>query len=409
LTKTLLVLGAGVQSVEGLRQLREQGWYIVGCDMDPVAPGLIWCDDTITASVYHADQCVPAVEQYHNDVRPIDGVMCLAVDAPHVVARVAAALGLPGLPIEIADLSVDKVAMKACFKAYGVPTPDFRKITSYSDLRAFAENRRDGIVVKPTDSRGSKGVLWVRELDTLGHAYEYALDWSPSNQVMVEEFTPGPQLSTESVVVGGVAHTIGISDRNYEFLEAYAPHIVENGGDLPSALSREVIDDTCNVIQQVVNAFGMDSGVIKGDIVIHEGRAKVIEVALRLSGGFFCTYEIPLNTGISTVIPTAKLALGLPVSDEELTPKFQRPVLQRYVFPKTGIVDTINGVEDALAVPNVAYAEVWVRPGRRIAKPENAGGAAGVIMTCADTYDEAMAAMHEAMDKIEVKMVPDDG
>ena len=32
-------------------------------------------------------------------------------------------------------------------------------------------------------------------------------------------------------------HTPGFSDRNYEFLETYAPHIIENGGELPSHLS----------------------------------------------------------------------------------------------------------------------------------------------------------------------------
>jgi biotin carboxylase len=409
LTKTLLVLGAGVQAVEGLRQLAEQGWRIIGCDADAEAPGFVHCDDRIIASVYHAEECVPAAERYHKTINSIDGVMCLAVDTPHVVARIAEQLALPGLPVEIADLAVDKVAMKSRLMQHGVPTPRFQAIFSIIELEAFANECPHGVVVKPIDSRGSKGVSWVREREGLASAFNHAREWSPSNRIMVEEFTRGPQLSTESIIADGVAHTIGISDRNYEFLETYAPHIVENGGDLPSTLSDTEVDSARDIIQAVANAFGMKNGIIKGDIVIHENRAQVIEVALRLSGGYFCTYEIPLNTGASTVIPTAKLALGLPVTAEELAPKYQRHVIQRYIFPSPGHVQSVMGVSEAASLAGVAYTEVWSKPGDRISKPENASGSAGVVMTCADTRDEALAAMLRAMETIKVETVPDDG
>ena len=36
----------------------------------------------------------------------------------------------------------------------------------------------------------------------------------------------------------------------------------------------------------------------------------MIELAARLSGGFFCTREIPLNTGVDFVGDAIKVALG---------------------------------------------------------------------------------------------------
>ena len=56
---------------------------------------------------------------------------------------------------------------------------------------------------------------------------------------MVESFLFGPQISTEALVVNSKVYTIRVSDRNYEFLDKYSPHIIENGGDLPSFLSNE--------------------------------------------------------------------------------------------------------------------------------------------------------------------------
>jgi hypothetical protein len=53
-----------------------------------------------------------------------------------------------------------------------------------------------------------------------------------------------------------------------------------------------------------------DEGDIKGDIVVHKGEPYVIELAARLSGGFFCTREIPLNTGVDFIGAAIKIALG---------------------------------------------------------------------------------------------------
>ena len=57
---------------------------------------------------------------------------------------------------------------------------------------------------------------------------------------MVEQYLEGPQVSTESVIIGGQCVTPGFSDRNYEHLERYAPFFIENGGDLPSRLDADI-------------------------------------------------------------------------------------------------------------------------------------------------------------------------
>ncbi len=82
-------------------------------------------------------------------------------------------------------------------------------------------------------------------------------------------------------------------------------------------------------------ALGVTNGTVKGDIVVHNGEPYVIELAARLSGGFFCTREIPLNTGVDFIGAAIKLALGEAVAPDELTPKHQTPVIQRYAFPKS--------------------------------------------------------------------------
>jgi len=58
---------------------------------------------------------------------------------------------------------------------------------------------------------------------------------------------------------------------------------------------------------------------VKGDIVVHKGEPYVIELAARLSGGFFCTREIPLNTGVDFIGCAIRVALGERIAAEELS------------------------------------------------------------------------------------------
>ena len=216
------------------------------------------------------------------------------------------------------------------------------------DVHAAVERGRD-LVIKPVDSRGSRGVQRVSHVEDLTKAFLFARSHSPSERVMVEQYLDGPQISTESIVVGGHCYTPGFSDRNYEYLERYAPYFIENGGDLPSHQAPELQAKVKDVVARAAAALGVTNGTVKGDIVIHKGEAYVIELAARLSGGFFCTREIPLNTGVDFVENAIKVALGEPVEPAALEPKYLTPVIQRYAFPKPGEVISVSGADAARA------------------------------------------------------------
>ncbi len=104
----------------------------------------------------------------------------------------------------------------------------------------------------------------VAQVEDLAKAFALARSHSPTERVMVEAYLTGPQVSTESIVVGGHCHTPGFSDRNYEYLDTYAPFFIENGGDLPSHLSIDVQAKVKAVVAQAAAALGVRDGTVKG-------------------------------------------------------------------------------------------------------------------------------------------------
>lgn len=401
--KTLLIVSGGIEAVDAARRAKELGHYVVVSDRDPEAPGFAFADSCLIADVYGPDETAAAAERYHRKVRPIDGVICVAADAPMTVAAVLKRLGLPGLSQESARLACDKLAMKQCFARAGVPVPWFSAVATPQELSRLVIERGRDLVIKPVDSRGSRGVQRLAQVEDLGRAFALAASHSPTQRVMVEQYLDGPQVSTESLLIGGRCFTPGFSDRNYEFLERYAPFFIENGGDLPSRLSEETQAEVRAVVARAAAALGVTDGSVKGDIVIHDGEAYVIELAARLSGGFFCTREIPLNTGVDFVGAAIKIALREPVSPDELAAKTITPVVQRYAFPAPGRVVRITGAEEARKVDGVAELVVTAKPGDVIPPAGDKRPSAAMVLATGATRAAALAAAQDALARLRIE------
>ncbi|MFZ1990744.1 MAG: ATP-grasp domain-containing protein [Alphaproteobacteria bacterium] len=351
--RTILIICGGIEAVHGIRRAKEMGLRVVVSDGSPSAPGLAEADDALIASTYDVEATVAWAHEYERTKGKIDGVLSIGADVPLTVASVAHALNLPGLSLEAARIATDKLAMKERLAEARIPIPWFAAVDSADHLERLRARRE--LIVKPVDSRGSRGVVRLtRDVDTVW-AFEQAREISPTHRVMAEAYLDGPQVSTESVVVGKDILTPGFADRNYELLERYAPYFIENGGDQPSSLPPAVQDDVRRTVALAANALDFNVGTIKGDVVVHKGRAHIIELAPRLSGGYFCTLEIPLNTGVDFVGVAIKAALGERISHAEVTPKLQRPVVQRYLFPEPGRIVSITGVEQARKMPGVEH------------------------------------------------------
>lgn len=400
--KTLLIIGGGIETLPAVYLAHKMGLNVVVSDMNVHAPALRAADAYLLASTYDVAGTVCAARNYHQQQRRIDGVICVGTDVPLTVATVAAELDLPGIPLEAACLAMDKLAMKQRFAADGVAIPWFCQIESVAQLRELAQQRDYALVIKPVDSRGARGVLRLSADLDLDWAFAHARENSPTERVMAEEFLAGPQVSTESLVVDAVCHTPGFADRNYELLERYAPHMIENGGALPSFLSEPLQHQIKDLVTQAAASMGISNGVVKGDIVVTDGTPRVIELAARLSGGYFCTHEIPLNTGVDLVGCSIRQCLGEKIAPDELQPRFQRPICQRYLFPEPGEVLSVSGAEEASQLPGVELCEVRVRPGDTIGPINNHPARGGVIICSGETRQQAQTSAEAAVATIQI-------
>lgn len=400
---TLWVISAGPEACPVIERAQALGLRVVASDLRPEAPGLALADHAVIASVYDPDDTLAAARRWAAAEGPPDGVLCAAADAPLTAARLASEFGLVGVSECSARLATDKLAMKRRLVDDGVPVPWFHEVRDAAHLAELLRKEGAPLIAKPVDSRGARGVIRIEGDLELDWVYAQARSHSPTGRVMVERFLDGPQVSTESLVLEQSVETPGFADRNYEFLERFAPFVVENGGQLPTVLAQGPQDHTRDVVTRAAHSMGFQSGPAKGDIVVHDGRAVVIEMAARLSGGYLCSHHIPLSTGVDFVGAAIRQAVGERVDAEELRPRQQRGVAQRFLFPEPGRVLQVTGVAEAAARPDIALLEVRVSAGDRVGPIENHPGRAGLVIAHAETREAAVRAAETAVASVRIE------
>ncbi len=387
--KTILIISGGTESIFGIKRAKELGYFVVVTDGNPNAPGFKYADECILASTYDIDETLKKVIKFDKEKRKINGVICIASDVPKTVAAISKYFNLKSVSMKVAEICSDKYEMKRFFKSRNIPIPWFKEISSVEDLKDHTFNSNSSFVIKPVDSRGSRGVLKISNKSDLINSYKYSLSFSKIGKVILEKFISGPQISTESIIINNKIHHVAFADRNYEYLERFSPNIIENGGQLPSQLSPTIINKTQRLIEKVSKALSIENGILKGDIVIDKNEPMVIEVAPRLSGGYFSTHEIPMSTGVDLLGLALKQAMGELDKDTLVKPIKNNAIVQRYWFPNEGIVKSIDNVEDFRKLLNVEYLEIRVKIGDKIGPIDSHPSRAGVVITSGKNIEEA--------------------
>ena len=403
--ETLLIIGGGFEALEGIKTAQRLGLRLIIVDGNVNAPGFKLSDYKIVVSTYDFLKILQEIKKLEKNGVRIDGVISMCADVPLCVAIIAKKLSLPGLSIQTARLVSDKLAMKDELKAKGIPIPKYADVSDKKNLHRSAQNIGFPIVVKPVDSRGSRGVQIIDFEKDLETAWVIARSNSPTHRVMIEEFLQGPQISTETICNDGAYATIGFADRNYEWLPETKPYIIENGGDAPTQLGTYAKEEITNVVEKAALSLGITTGIAKGDMVYTDKGAKVIEIAGRLSGGYFSTIQIPLATGIDFVEKAIKIALGKTLNPSELIPQKKQAVAIRYIKLDPGIFISVKGLQKARSSTGVKMLQFFIKKNEKILKLSDHTKRSGFVITVGKTKAEAITRAEKALSKLSFQIL----
>jgi biotin carboxylase len=398
--KTVLFLGAGRHQRAAILQAKEMGLRVAAIDGNPNALAL---DDADIGEVVNFVDIPKAIE-FAERIKP-DGVLTITSDRAVVaVAAVAEALGLAGIGVDVATGLTHKIEMRRRLEAAGVPQPRFGSARTLEETRAAAERVGFPLVMKPVDSGGQRGVFRIESIDDIDARFDESLVLSRTGEVILEQFVDGIEMNAMAVVRDGQVTQLTLSDRHRPPGAGFAVGWIHA---YPAALNGSGTAFAESLVEQAVHALGLRNGIVFPQLIARtDGSIEVIEVAARIPGGQMADL-VKHAVGVDLVEVALRFALGEPIPDELVVPKFRQPVTIRFLTSSpgplpAGLVKAPARLDKALAAPGVVQAASYIVPGETIRPVTVDGDRRGYVIALGDTGPEALARAEAAAALVEV-------
>lgn len=389
--KKVLILGASILQLPAIRKAKALGYCVGVVDYNPKAIGIAEADEYFNVSTIDVDGVVNVAEAF----RP-DGIMTLATDMPmRAVAKACEVCGLPGISSDTAVKATDKGEMIKAFEAAGVEHPWYYIVPARSELAKVMDKITYPCIMKPTDNSGSRGVVLCHSREELESEYEYSLRESRGGAVIIEEYLQGPEFSIEVMVVDGVPHVLQITDK----LTTGAPHFVEMGHSQPTRQSEENREKIRDLACRAVKAVGIRVGPAHVEMILTKDGPKMVELGARMGGDCITTHLVPLSTGIDMVGCTIRLACGEKI---DIEPKFHKGSAIRYFKTKTGVIRSIEGIEEAKKIAGVREISIVHQVGETVGEIGNSSDRVGFVIAQSDSPEEAIAVCENAIKNVRI-------
>ncbi len=390
--KKILIIGASTLQLPAILKAKEMGFYVGVLDINSEAIGIKFADEFFNVSTID----VVGMLQVAKKFKP-NGIMTLATDMPiQAIAVSTTELGLQGLSVDVAIKATNKIEMLKAFKKHNVESPWFYEITSLTDLILLKSELSFPFILKPCDNSGSRGVILVESEKDIKTAFHYSKQNSRNGIVIAEEFLEGKEVSVEVLVIDHNIHILAITDK----ITTGPPHFVEMGHSQPSQLNQTAQNKIKKLTINAINAIGIINGPAHVEIMLTPKGPKMIEIGARMGGDNITTHLIPLSTGIDMVKATIQLSIGeKPNITQRLT---KASAIYYFNTTSKGIIQTINGVDEASKIDGIKEITFTKQIGDRISNINSSLDRIGFVITQKETVKDAIKLCKKVASKIEI-------
>ncbi|WP_119581498.1 ATP-grasp domain-containing protein [Streptomyces europaeiscabiei] len=185
--------------------------------------------------------------------------------------------GLPGKDWRATLRAKDKGEMRRHLAAAGVDTVWSAEISGAADLTGpLVADAPYPCVVKPREGVASEDVVLVDTAEDLVARGKEILTRRPGATLVVEEYLPGELYTLETLGDGHVRHVLG----GFHTELSPPPYFIEERLTFVPAHPEPVV---ARILAQL-DALGVGFGACHTEFVVHDGRARIIEVNYRAIG-----------------------------------------------------------------------------------------------------------------------------
>ena len=380
--KKLMLLGGIRYLLPVIEAAHKQGYYVITCDYIPDNIAHKYSDEYVNVSIVDKEAVLRVAQE-----KQIDGIMSFGVD-PGVVAAayVQEKMGLPAFgPYESVRILQNKDLFRNFLTEHDFVVPKAKGFSSMEEALADLAWYQYPVIVKPTDSAGSKGVTRVDSESSLRSALEHAFANSISGKIIVEEFIEKMGCSSDSDSFSLDGKLVFCSFSALRFDENAAGPYVPAAYSWPSTFGQDYEKELRAELQRLLTLLDMKTSVYNIETRIGKnGKPYIMEVSPR-GGGNRLSEMLRYATGVDLITACTRAAVGDSVE------KVQAPSFEGY-WAEIILHADKDGVFKELSVSKeiesyVVERDLWVKSGDHVEAFNGANNAIGTLVLKFDSQD----------------------
>lgn len=373
--------------------------------VDPVAM------PAIRGMIAYEYQLEAAADRFYHRYREMNVIAVVpAMEyAVPFAARLAERFGVPGACLGAAEILRDKWMLRLVAGEAGIANPASKEIDGPDEARAFMREHGGSIVLKPANRQAAVGTFIVDDAADIEHSWAQAIEqdegvFVPDRafplRMLVEQYVPGDEYSVEMLVRDGEQMFGNVTGK----VLYPGPRPVELGHTVPASISPELTGRLLAETRRVADAVGFGSGFLHCEWIVSGDTPYLVECAGRMPGDLIMeliehAYPVDVARAYYDVMLGCPITVDLPTSAQ-----FGGAVWFLTVEP--GEVVSVEGHDEAAAVPGVISCNVVVHAGDRTHELRSSWDRIAVASVKADTVDEALKLAQESIGRLTIKVAP---
>ena len=363
----------------------------------------------LTLDLFSPSTAIPTVVEFAK-TSPIDVVLGVNDQTAVLASTISKALGLTSNSIDSVRAASNKQTMRSLLQKEGLPCPSFIVVGIEERPEDVVKLVTFPCVLKPLTLSGSCGVIRADDPESFWNAFtrisellktfERPEQEVASRQILIEDFIPGIEVALEGLLTKNTFHPLALFDKPDPL---NGPYFEETIYVTPSRLPSETQARITESLAKAARAIGLREGPVHGELRINDQDIWVIEVAARSIGGK-CSRMLEFGTGRSLEELILLHALGQDLPSLDL--KTGAGGVMMLPIPQEGVLERVEGQEEAQMVPGVEEVVMTAKPGDQLIPLPEGKRYLGFIVARGAQPKEVEETLREAHRRLTVVIKP---